>query len=263
MTRLPCIFISHGSPMHAVEPGALGASWAALAESLPRPAAILVASAHWEAGLPTLTGAAHPETVHDFYGFPEPLYRVRYPAPGSPELASRVRDLLKQHGDSAGIDGTRGLDHGAWSQLLHMYPEADIPVVQISVQTGLGAAHHIELGRTLAPLRDEGVLLIGSGNLTHNLGEAFAAMRGSKSVAPLPYVREFQDWVQRTLEAGDAAALADYRRLAPQAARAHPSEEHFLPLHFAFGAGGVGPRAERVYEDIELAALAMDTWVFH
>jgi 4,5-DOPA dioxygenase extradiol len=263
MPRLPSVFISHGSPMHAIEPGELGASWVALAKSLPRPRAILVASAHWEAGLPTLTGAAHPETVHDFYGFPQPLYRLRYPAPGSPELASHVRDLLKQHGDCAGIDGTRGFDHGAWSQLLHMYPDADIPVVQVSVQTGLGAAHHIELGHKLAPLRDEGVLIMGSGNLTHNLQDAFSARRDG-AATPLPYVREFQQWVKQALEAGDAQALADYRERAPHAVRAHPSDEHFLPLHVAFGAGGAEKaRAERVYDDIELAALAMDTWVFH
>ena len=207
--------------MHAIEPGELGASWVALAKSLPRPKAILVASAHWEAGLPTLTGAARPETVHDFYGFPQPLYRLRYPAPGSPELASRVRDLLKQHGDCAGIDGTRGFDPGAWSQLLYMYPDADIPVVQVSARRD-GAA------------------------------------------TPLPYVREFQQWVKQALEAGDAQALADYRERAPHAVRAHPSDEHFLPLHVAFGAGGAEKaRAERVYDDIELAALAMDTWVFH
>ncbi len=264
MPRLPSVFISHGSPMHALEPGALGASWAALAKTLPRPKAILVASAHWEAELPTLTEAAHPETVHDFYGFPEPLYQLRYPAPGSPELAARVRDLLKHQGERAGIDGSRGFDHGAWSQLLHMYPEANIPVVQISVQTGLGAAHHIDLGRKLAPLRDEGVLVMGSGNLTHNLREAFSAMRGGAPASPLPYVREFQQWVKVALEAGDAQALADYRQRAPNAVRAHPSEEHFLPLHVAFGAGGAeAARAVRVYEDVELAALAMDTWVFH
>ena len=272
MPRLPSVFISHGSPMHAIEPGVLGASWAQLARRLPRPKAILVASAHWEAELPTLTGAAHPETVHDFSGFPAPLYRLRYPAPGSPELAAQVRDLLQQRGDGTGIDATRGLDHGAWSQLLHMYPEADIPVVQISVQTGLGARHHIELGRALAPLREQGVLVMGSGNLTHNLREAFAARRASaggsgEDAAPLPYVREFQQWVKECLEAGDAEALADYRRLAPHAARAHPSDEHFLPLHVAFGAGGgeggEGVRAERVYHDIERQSLAMDTWVFH
>jgi 4,5-DOPA dioxygenase extradiol len=268
MTQLPSVFISHGSPMHALEPGALGASWRALAQSLPRPKAILVASAHWEAGLPTLTGAEHPETVHDFYGFPEPLYRLRYPAPGSQALAARVRELLKQQGDCSGIDGTRGLDHGAWSQLLHMYPAADIPVVQLSIQTGLGAAHHIDLGHKLAPLRDEGILVMGSGNLTHNLREAFGAMRGGAPSTPLPYVREFQQWVKSAIESGNTEALADYRRQAPHAARAHPSDEHFLPLHVAYGAA-LGPkgeppaRTEQTYDDIELASLAMDTWVFH
>lgn len=262
MDRLPSIFISHGSPMHAVEGGALAESWKKLAQSMPRPKAILVSSAHWEAGIPTLTGAEHPETIHDFYGFPEPLYQVRYPAPGSPELAAKARDLLKSQGQNAGIDGTRGLDHGAWSQLLYMYPEADIPVVQISVQSELGAAHHLALGRALEALRDEGVLMLGSGNLTHNLREAMSARRGGGGDA-LPYVHEFQQWVKEHIESGDTEALADYRQRAPGAARAHPTEEHMLPLHFALGAAGDHPRAERVYDDVELQALAMDAWVFH
>ena len=149
--RVPSVFISHGSPMHALQPGAAGEAWKALAERLPRPKAILIASAHWETNLPMLTGSEKPETIHDFYNFPEPLYRLRYPAPGAPEVAQRAQALLKDAGFTAGIDGCRGLDHGAWSPLLYMYPDADIPVVQISVQPALGPRHHVHLGRSLQP----------------------------------------------------------------------------------------------------------------
>ena len=146
---LPSVFISHGSPMHALQPGPAGAAWRALARRLPRPRAILIASAHWETNIPMLTGAEKPETIHDFYNFPEPLYRLRYPAPGAPSVAKRAQTLLKEAGFTAGIDGCRGLDHGAWSPLLYMYPDADIPVVQISLQPALGPRHHFNLGAAL------------------------------------------------------------------------------------------------------------------
>jgi 4,5-DOPA dioxygenase extradiol len=166
---LPSVFLSHGSPMHALHPGAAGEAWAALGRHLPRPAAILVASAHWETDAPVLTGSARPETIHDFYNFPEPLYRLRYPAPGAPPLAERARSLLEQAGFAAAVDGHRGLDHGAWTPLLYMYPEADVPVVQVSLQSALGTRHHLALGRSIRNLRQEGVLVVGSGHLTHNL----------------------------------------------------------------------------------------------
>jgi 4,5-DOPA dioxygenase extradiol len=268
MSRLPTLFISHGSPMHAIEEGAVADAWVNLAKSLPRPKAILMASAHWETELPAMTGSEHPETIHDFGGFPQELYRIQYPAPGLPSLAERARALLKEQGQCSAIDGTRGLDHGAWSPILHMYPEADIPVVQVAMQTALGPAHHLAMGRALAPLADEGVLVIGSGNMTHNLHEAFSAMRNPAAAKPLPYVAEFSEWVKSRIEAHDLDALVDYRRQAPHAARAHPSEEHFLPLHVAIGAA-VGQSAaekmmaERVYSDIELSSLSMDVWAFH
>lgn len=264
MTRLPALFVSHGSPMHALQPGAVADSWKRFAASVPRPRAILIATAHWETDVPMLTGAEHPETIHDFYGFPEALYRLRYPAPGDPELARQVREQLRKGGTCSGIDGTHGLDHGSWSPLLHLYPEADIPVVQLSVQPAMGAGPHLALGRLLEPLRDEGVLVIGSGHMTHNLREAFAVMRtGRNDAAPLPYVAEFTDWVSTRIEAHQTEELADYRRLAPHAARAHPSEEHFLPLFTALGAAGDGYHAERIHHDTELQSLAMDAWAFH
>jgi len=256
---LPTLFLSHGSPMHALEPGAAGAAWAGLAGSLPRPRAILIASAHWETNVPMLTGHARPETIHDFAGFPEPLYRLRYPAPGAPDLAQRARALLAEAGFTAAIDGCRGLDHGAWSPLLHMYPRAEIPVVQISLQTELGPRHHYRLGRAVAPLADEGVLIAGSGHMTHNLRDW---MRGAHSAAPMPYAREFQSWVHERIAAGDHEALIEYRGRAPHAARAHPSDEHFLPLFFALGAAGEAPRVTRVHDAIEDGALAMDAYAF-
>jgi 4,5-DOPA dioxygenase extradiol len=246
--------------MHALEAGAAGEVWRGLGTSLPRPQAILIASAHWEASLPMLGGAPAPETIHDFYGFPEPLYRIRYPAPGAPALAQRAQNLLRAAGIASAIDDARGLDHGAWSPLLHMYPKADVPVAQLSIQTELGAAHHLALGRALAPLTEEGVLVIGSGHMTHNLREW---MRGQFADGPAPYVQKFRDWVDAHIRAHDDAVLADYRARAPHAARAHPTEEHFLPLFVALGAAGRKARPERLLDTIEGGVLAMDAYLFH
>lgn len=255
---LPTLFLSHGSPLHALEPGPVGALWASLGRELPRPRALLVASAHWDTNLPLLTGAPKPETIHDFFGFPEPLYRIRYAAAGAPGLAARALALLKEAGFTAAIEGCRGLDHGAWSPLLYMYPQADVPVVQLALQTAFGPRHHYRVGQALAALRGEGVLVIGSGHLTHNLRE----LRGAKDAAPAPYVREFQEWVRARLVAGDVEALLEYRAQAPHAARAHPSEEHFLPLFVALGAAGAQLAAQRLYDTIESGVLAMDAYRF-
>jgi 4,5-DOPA dioxygenase extradiol len=254
---LPSVFVSHGSPMHALQAGPAGEAWKALAQRLPRPRAILISSAHWETNLPMLTGGEKPETIHDFYNFPEPLYRLRYPAPGAPELAQRAQALLKDAGFTAGIDGCRGLDHGAWSPLLYMYPKHDIPVVQISVQPALGPRHHVELGRSLKKLSDEGVLIIGSGHMTHNLRDWG---RGTKE--PQPYAREFQEWVKQMLEQKDIDSLVDYRSRSPHGVRAHPTDEHFLPLFFALGAASGKSKPERVYDAIDSGVLAMDAYVF-
>ena len=255
---LPSVFVSHGSPMHALQPGAAGEAWKALARRLPRPKAIVIASAHWETNLPMLTGAEKPETIHDFYNFPEPLYRLRYPAPGAPEVARRAQALLKESGFTAGIDGCRGLDHGAWSPLLYMYPAADIPVVQISVQPALGPAHHVKLGRALNPLTREDVLVIGSGHMTHNLRDW---MRGRGE--PQPYAEEFSAWVKEKIEAHELDSLADYRARAPSGARAHPTDEHFLPLFFALGAARDDYKPERFYSSIDAGVLSMDAYVFN
>jgi 4,5-DOPA dioxygenase extradiol len=255
---LPSVFISHGSPMHALQPGPAGEAWAALGRRLGKPRAILIASAHWETNLPMLTGSAKPETIHDFYNFPEPLYRLRYPAPGAPEVAQRAQALLKDAGFTAGIDGCRGLDHGAWAPLLYAYPGADVPVVQISVQPALGPRHHLGVGRSLRKLLDEGVLIIGSGHMTHNLRDW---MRGQG--APQPYAKDFSDWVQQKIVEKDVDALVDYRSRNPNGARAHPTDEHFLPLFIALGAAPGQGKPERVYDAIDSGVLSMDAYVLN
>ncbi len=259
MKRQPTLFLSHGSPMHAVEAGAVGAAWAALGRSLARPRAILLASAHWETSVPMLTGNPQPETIHDFGGFPPELYKLRYPAPGAPELATQAVALLKSAELTAGVDGCRGLDHGAWVPLRWMYPQADVPVVQVSLQPGLGTAHHVRLGRALAPLADDNVLIVGSGHTTHNLRDW---MSGARRQEPLRYAEAFAGWVGARLEARDTDALIAYREQAPEALRAHPTEEQFLPLLVAWGAARPDAHVERVVEGFEAGALALDSYVF-
>jgi 4,5-DOPA dioxygenase extradiol len=244
--------------MHALHAGAAGEAWSALAARLPRPRAILIVSAHWETESPELTGAARPQTIHDFYNFPQPLYQIRYPAPGDPELAARAWAMLEHAGFSAVVDNERGLDHGAWSPLLHMYPDASIPVVQVSVQPALGPDHHVSVGRALAPLSEQGVLIIGSGHMTHNLRDW---MRGRGE--PQPYAEEFSAWVKEKIEAHELDSLADYRARAPSGARAHPTDEHFLPLFFALGAARDDYKPERFYSSIDAGVLSMDAYVFN
>lgn len=253
MATLPTVFVSHGSPMHALQPGAVRSVWEKLGRDLPRPKAILIASAHWETGVPELTAAEQPETIHDFYGFPKPLYELQYPAKGDPGLASRAAGLLKRF--NVKTDPVRGLDHGAWSPLLYMYPKADIPVVQISVQPQLGTRHHLEVGRALAQLSDDGILVFGSGHMTHNLRER-------RDGSALPYVSEFQEWVRDKILAKDLNSLIEYRSLTPYGARAHPTDEHFQPLFVALGAARAGYKATRLYDGIEMGVLAMDAYRF-
>lgn len=259
MPSLPALFVSHGAPTMALEDGATPAFLRGLGRSLPRPRAVLCVSAHWEAPAPVLGAAPRPETIHDFYGFPAPLYALRYPAPGASDLAADAARLLGEAGIEAALDRARGLDHGAWVPLLLMYPDADVPVTQLSVQTGLGPAHQHALGRALAPLREAGVLVLASGGATHNLGD-FG--RYAPDAAPVAYAKGFADWLARAVESGDEAALLDYRARAPEAARNHPTEEHLLPLFAALGAGGGVPgrvlHRDFRYGVLSLAAYAWD-----
>ena len=231
---------------------------ARLGATLPTPRAVLAVSAHWEAGRPTVSAAEWPRTLHDFHGFPRELYSLSYGAPGSPALATRVIELLAAAGIDGDVSSDRGLDHGAWVPLRYLRPTADLPVVQLAVSPALGTAHHLALGRALAPLAHEGVLVLGSGSLTHNLREV--QWDAAEGEAP-PWVREFADWVAAAVAAGDAESLVTYRRRAPQACRNHPTEEHFLPLLVAFGAAGEGATGRREDGGYSYGALSMDAFV--
>lgn len=259
MTRMPALFISHGAPTLALEPGATRDFLARLGAGIGRPSAILVVSAHWETVAPAVSTAVRPETIHDFYGFPQALYEMRYPAPGAPAVAQQAIERLAAAGLSAAAVADRGLDHGAWVPLQLMYPAADIPVAQVPVQTRLGPAHHFRLGEALRPLRDAGVLIIGSGSATHNLGE----FRNHRYDSPPPeWVSRFDDWLAQTIAAGRTADLLDYRRLAPQAARNHPTEEHLLPLFAACGAGTPDVPPRHIHSGYTYGVIGMDAWRF-
>ena len=223
MARMPALFIGHGSPMNAIEDNAYWRSWAAAARALPKPRAVLCVSAHWETAGVAVTASERPETIHDFYGFPKELFAVRYPAPGDPSLCRETAAIGK--GAAVELDPERGLDHGAWSVLGAMYPEADVPVVQLSLDTRRPASFHYALGRELAPLREQGVLVLGSGNMVHNLGMIDFHRSGGYDWA----VR-FDKELRSRLLAGDHEALIDYESLGATATLAIPTPEHYLPL---------------------------------
>lgn len=253
---LPSLFISHGSPMLALQPGASGPALTGLANALPRPKAIVVVSAHWESRGLLVTASSQPETWHDFHGFPPALYAVQYPAPGSPELADTACALLEAAGLPAQRDTQRPFDHGAWVPLSLMYPDARIPVIQVSLPSHGGPALQVKVGQALSRLREEGVLLVGSGSITHNLGE-LDWHAGPEVIEP--WALAFRDWVVQKLEADDQTALLGYRQQAPFAQRNHPSDEHLLPLFFALGAGG---EFKVVHQGFTLGALGMDIYRF-
>ncbi|NWL23856.1 DODA-type extradiol aromatic ring-opening family dioxygenase [Pseudomonas umsongensis] len=252
----PSLYISHGSPMLALEPGASGPALARLATEMPRPDAIVIVSAHWESDELLVGGNPQPDTWHDFGGFPRALFEVQYPAPGNPDLAAQVVNLLQANALPARIDSTRPFDHGVWVPLSLMYPQADIPIVQVSLPTRGGPALQARVGKALSGLREQGVLLIGSGSITHNLRE-LDWHAGPESVQP--WAQVFRDWMIDKLAANDEAALHDYRRQAPNAVRNHPSDEHLLPLYFARGAGGPFSIA---HQGFTLGALGMDIYRF-
>jgi 4,5-DOPA dioxygenase extradiol len=246
--------------MWVLRPGAAGAAMAAAAMSLPPLRAIVVVSAHWDTDEPTVGYADRPETIHDFWGFPQELYSIRYPATGCREGADEVRACLSAAGFSPEVDASRGLDHGAWIPLRMMFPDTDVPVVPLSIQSRLGPAHHLAVGRALAPLAARGILVLGSGNMTHNLRDLQIARQGGGE--PLTYLREFSDWMAARLAAGDVPALLDYRRQAPHAERAHPAEEHLLPFYVALGAAGERFEANRFHAGIDEFVLATDSFSF-
>ncbi len=259
--RMPSLFVSHGAPTLALADSATGRFLDALGASLSRPLAIVVASAHFEARSIRVSTAAEPGTIHDFGGFPAPLYQLRYPAPGDPALANRIVARLNEAGLAASADPQRGLDHGMWVPLLRMFPRAEVPVVGISVDSGPGGAvtNHA-VGRALEELRDEGVLVIGSGGLTHNLGDL--DWHVGDGAPPAAYAAAFSEWARGRLGAGEVEAMLDWERNAPQARRNHPSSEHLMPLYTALGAGGAAPRATRLHHAFEFATLCLDAWRF-
>lgn len=256
---MPSLFLSHGAPTLPLTDTPARGFLQQLGHTLESPKAILVVSAHWETAVPTVNAVDSNETIHDFGGFPRALYDLRYPAPGSPTLAAHIAERLRACGFDCNVDRRRGLDHGAWVPLLLMYPQSDIPVLQLSVQPHLGPEHHLQVGHALAPLRDEGVLIIGSGSFTHDLSE----FRGHNPNDPAPdWVNSFADWFDVALANGEPDVLIDYRRRAPFAIKNHPTEEHLLPLYAALGAAGTKARAERLHASSTYSVLRMDVYAF-
>jgi 4,5-DOPA dioxygenase extradiol len=254
---LPTLFVSHGSPMLLVERMAARDFLESYARTLPRPRAIVIASAHFGTSRPAVLGDASPRMIYDFGGMPE-LRRLVYAAPGDPLLASKVAGLLASAGFAPAIVQDHGYDHGTWVPLMLLYPAADIPVVQMAVQPNLGPDHHLALGRAMASLRQENVLLIGSGSATHNLREFYYGAYAPDQ-APQPWVTAFTDWLFDRISEGNIEDLVRYRTLAPHAVDNHPTDEHLLPLFIALGAGGKG---RRVHSSFRNGVLAMDCYAF-
>lgn len=252
------VFVSHGAPTLILEDLPATQFLRRLGGEMARPAAIIAVSAHWLTDEVAVSGAAHPETIHDFYGFPAPLYALQYPAPGAPQLASRIAAALRGAGFDAQVDPSQGLDHGAWVPAMLGWPKADIPILQLSVQPHLDAAHHVAVGRALAPLAAEGVLVMASGSATHNLR---ALQRGQHDTIA-DWARAFDDWLTARIGAGDVEALVDWKRQAPMARMAHPTDEHFLPLFVALGAAGDGAKGRALHRSFTHGALAMSAFAF-
>jgi len=257
MDRLPTLFVSHGAPTFALAPGLAGLQLAAVGRQLPKPRAVLVVSPHWMTREPRVATTLRPRTVHDFGGFDPALYQLTYPAAGHPELALRAIDLLRAAGWSPQADERWGLDHGAWVPLRHLYPRADVPVFQVSMPVRLHAQSAASFGSALAPLADEGVLIIGSGSLTHNLHEFRPG-----AAQPAAYVEAFSDWIRDAVRSGDRDRLVRALSEAPHAHRAHPSDDHFLPLLVALGAARDSLPATVLPGGIAHGVLSMESYLF-
>ena len=256
---VPALYVSHGAPLFAVDAGETGPAltrWGqGLRAQFPALRGVVIMSPHWMARTPQVMTGPQPATWHDFGGFPPALYQLQYPAPGAPALAQEVLALLQAAGVAAQGDAERPFDHGAWVPLRHLFPEADLPVVQVALPVGAGPAEVYALGAALRGLRSQGVLVMGSGSMTHNLAEFFGGAR-----EPAPYVIAFSRWIESALERGDMKALLNYRSLAPHAERAHPTEDHFLPLFFALGAAGDDLHANYLSREVMYSILAMDAF---
>jgi 4,5-DOPA dioxygenase extradiol len=253
------LFISHGAPLFAVEPGTSGPALRAWGEQLPVDLrGVVVMSPHWMARTPAVMSTPQPKTWHDFGGFPPALYELHYPASGSPALAQEVLAMLAAAGIAATPDDQRPFDHGTWVPLMHLLPQANTRVVQLALPVNAGPREVYAMGAALAGLRESGVLVMGSGSMTHNLGEFFGGAR-----EPAPYVLEFSRWIEARMTEGDLDALFDYRKLAPHAHRAHPTEDHFLPIFFALGAAGKNARPHYLSREVMYSMLAMDSFALN
>lgn len=264
MTTLPTLFLSHGGPNIVTDDSEARDFLKGLSGLLPRPKAIVIASAHFETGGVSVVTDPNPDMIYDFGGFARELYQMVYPAPGAPEMAERVFERL----DAAGLEPSRitqrGYDHGTWTPLLLAYPQADIPVLQVSIDPDRDARWHFAVGRALAGLREEDILVIGSGHITHNLRAVFSAMRGGMAPDPAMerMVAAFTDWFAQHLAAGDIETLLNWKRAAPFVRENHPSDEHLMPIFFALGAAGANAKGERVHASRQFGFFAFDAYLF-
>lgn len=258
---MPSLFISHGAPSLVLEECPARDFLEQLGAQLPRPSAIVVMSAHFEASGPLIGAATNPEIIYDFQGFPEALYQMTYPALGDLALAERMERMLGNAGIVAKLDNQRGLDHGIWNPLMLIYPEAEIPVVPLSINPVGTPQHHAEIGETLAPLREEGVLLIGSGSVTHSLRRFFGGAYKLDSPAE-PFARDFADWIAGRITAGDVKTLMQTPDAWPGGRENHPTDDHIQPLYFALGAAGRTPRTAHLHRSTNYGVLAMDAYTF-
>jgi 4,5-DOPA dioxygenase extradiol len=252
MSRMPVVFFGHGNPMNALSQNSYSEGWREIGRKIPRPVAVLAISAHWYIQGSAVTAMEKPRTIHDFGGFPGALFEVRYPAPGDPGLARRVCELLRPI--SVELDQSWGLDHGAWSVLIHTFPEADVPIVQLSINRMEPPAFHYEIGKRLAPLRDEQVLVIGSGNLVHNL-HAYAW--GRRHVEPFDWAMRFEERVRSLLVSGDDKPLINYDTLGPDAALSVPTPDHYLPLLYVLALRREGEPVSFPVEGIDGGSVSM------
>ena len=255
----PALFISHGAPTFALEPGELGQKLGRLGATLDGVRAVVVVSPHWQTAGLRVSSHPTPETIHDFYGFPDALYTLRYPVASSPEAAQMVVTLIEDAGLQARLDPEQGLDHGVWVPLRHLRPEADIPVTCVSLPIDATPQSAWQLGQALAPLRKRNMLILASGSLTHNLSE----FRGPTVTEVSPYVTEFARWMKDQVQCRDQASLTQYRQLAPHAVRAHPTEEHLLPLFVALGATNASDQFEEITSEVRYGMLSMASYRWH
>ena len=253
-TKMPVLFVGHGSPMNAIQENTFSQSWAQLGRQLPRPKAVLCISAHWLTDGTAVTAMEAPRTIHDFYGFPDKLYQVSYPAHGAPDLARQIAGTIQAA--KVRLDEEWGLDHGTWSVLRHVYPQADVPTLQLSLDRSLSPSEHYALARELRPLRDQGILIVGSGNVVHNL------QRMSPGARAFDWATQFDEWLAARLLEGDHRALLDYQELGPLARLAHPTPDHYWPLMYAIAVQDVGEPlsffcAQTVYGSISMRGVVI------